>query len=88
MENCILLSKGEELISLIFIYEEQHVHYSIICKNVDNLNFVEQKLLKKFPNMINEEFDYYINDTRLKRGLTFQETKINNGEIITIKKRE
>ena len=43
LENSILLSKGEELISIIFIYEEQQVHYSIICKNIDNLAIAEQK---------------------------------------------
>ena len=88
LENCILLSEGEELISIIFIYEEKNVHYSIICKNVDNLPFAEQKLFEKFPEMKPEEYDYYINDTRLKRGFTFKERNINNGAIITVKKRD
>ena len=88
LDNCILLSKGEELISIIFIYEAQQIHYSLICKNVDNLAIAEQKLFEKFPEMKEEEYDYYFNDTRLKRGYKFKEKNINNGAIITIKKRE
>ena len=88
LENSILLSKGEELISIIFIYEEQQVHYSIICKNVDNLAIAEQKLLDKFPQMKDEDYDYYMNNTRLKRTYKFKENKVNNGDIITLKKRE
>ncbi len=88
LENSILLSKGEELISIIFIYEEQQIHYSIICKNVDSLTIAEQKLLDKFPQMKEEDYDYYMNNTRLKRTYKFKENKVNNGDIITLKKRE
>ena len=88
LENCIILSKGEELISIIFIYEEQNVHYSIICKNVDSLNIAEQKLMDKFKEMKEEEYDYYLDNTRLKRTKSFKENKIDNGAIITIKKRD
>ena len=88
LESSILLSEGEELISIIFIYEEQHVHYSIICKNVDSVSVAEQKLFEKFPEMKDEEYDYYLNDTRLKRGYKFKEKKIENGAIITLKKRD
>ena len=88
LENSILLSKDEELISIIFIYEEQKVHYSIICKNVDSLTTAEQKLFDKFPQMKEEDYDYYKNNTRLKRTYKFKENKVNNGDIITLKKRE
>ena len=88
LESSILLSEGEELISIIFIYEEQHVHYSIICKNVDSVSVAEQKLFEKFPEMKDEEYDYYLNDTRLKRGYKFKEKNIENGAIITLKKRD
>ncbi len=88
LENCIILSEGEELISIIFIYEEQNVHYSIICKNVDSLNIAEQKLMDKFKEMKEEEYDYYLDNTRLKRTKSFKENKIDNGAIITIKKRD
>jgi hypothetical protein len=88
LDNCILLSKGEELISIIFIYEEQQIHYSLICKNVDNLAIAEQKLFEKFPEMRDEEYDYYFNKTRLKRAYKFNENNVNNGDIITLKKRE
>ena len=88
LENCIILSEGEELISIIFIYEEQNVHYSIICKNVDSLNIAEQKLMDKFKEMKEEEYDYYLDNTRLKRTKSFKENKIDNGAIISIKKRD
>ena len=88
LDNCILLSEGEELISIIFIYEEQQIHYSLICKNVDNLAIAEQKLFEKFPEMKDEEYDYYLNKTRLKRAYKFNENNVNNGDIITLKKRE
>ena len=87
MESCLLLSEGEELISIIFICEEEHIHYSVICKNVDSLSIAEQKLIEKFPIMKEEEFDYYLNKKRLKRVNIFKENNINNGSIITIKKR-
>ena len=88
LENSICLSEGEELISIIFIYEEQHVHYSIICKNIDSLAIAEQKLFDKFPKMKEEEYDYYLNNKRLKRAYKFKENKVNNGDIITLQKRD
>ena len=88
LESCLLLSEGEELISIIFICEEEHIHYSVICKNVDSLSIAEQKLIEKFPIMKEEEFDYYLNKKRLKRVNIFKENNINNGSIITIKKRD
>ena len=88
LENSILLSEGEELISIIFIYEEKKIHYSIICKNVDSLAIAEQKLFNKFQEIKDEEYDYYLKDTRLKRGYKFKEKNIENGAIITLKKRD
>ena len=89
LDNSICLSEGEELISIIFINEEEKVHYSIICKNVDFFAVAERKLFEKFPpKMKEEEYDYYFNGTRLKRAYKFKENKVNNGDIITLKKRD
>ena len=38
--------------------------------------------------MKDEDYDYYMNNTRLKRTYKFKENKVNNGDIITLKKRE
>ena len=88
LEKAIKLGEGEELISIIFIYEEKKIHYSIICKNTETLNTAEKKLSEKFPELDEIEFLHYFNDKKLKKKKTFKDQGLENGSIIILKEDE
>ena len=43
------LFKGEKLMSIIFISQNEDIHYSIICKNTDFFSGLEKLLYEKYP---------------------------------------
>ena len=88
LEKSIQIGVDEELISIIFIEQEENVHYSVICKNTDKLSAPEDKLFKKFPNLKDYDYDYYFNKKRVKKGRNLKENNITNGDILTLKKRD
>ena len=49
------LNKGEKLMSLIFMSVDQNIQCSIICKNSDKFNQIENKLYEDYPEY--SEFD-------------------------------
>ena len=85
LEPSIQLEEGEELISVIFVNESKKLHYSIVCKNVDKISIVESKLFDKKPELKEEEFAFYLNNKRLKRGITLKDNNVKNGDVITLK---
>lgn len=88
LEKAIKLGEGEDLISIIFIYKEKKIHYSIICKNTDTLNTAEKKLSEKFPELDEIDFDHYNNEQKLKKKKSFKDQRLENGSIIILKETE
>ena len=79
------LSKGENLISVIFTSSDQNIHYSIICKNTEKFSKLEQKLYKKYPEYSKSDNYFLVNGSRIKKYKTLNENKIKNSEIIILK---
>ena len=42
-----ILEKNEKLISIIFSSVSQNIHYSIVCKNTDDINKLERELYRE-----------------------------------------
>ena len=43
------LKKNEKMISLIFTSDDKKIHFSIICKNTEKFNQLEEKIYEKCP---------------------------------------
>ena len=84
LENSIQLNEGEELISIIFINEEKKIHYSVIIKNTDPIRDVEDKLIKKYPELKKADLTYTFNGKKVLPKFSSKENNINNGDILNI----
>ena len=53
------LEKEEKLMSVIFVYSNKEIHYSIICKNTEIFSSIENLLYKEYPKYSETE-NYFI----------------------------
>ena len=84
----IILEENEKLISVIFASSDQTMHYSMICKNTDNLSDLEKKLYKEFPNFIESDNIFLCKGTVINKYKTFESYNIKNGDILVLNKRD
>ena len=82
----IILEKNEELISIIFCYKEKNRFYSMICKNTDSINNLEEKLYKEFPELSGNSNSFLFKGKNIDKFQTFNDNKIKNGDMIIINK--
>ena len=82
----IILEENEELISIIFCYEEKNRFYSMICKNTDSINNLEEKLYKEFPEISDNNNSFLFKGKIIDKFQNFDNNKIKNGDLVIIKK--
>ena len=82
----IILEKNEELISIIFCYEEKNRFYSMICKNTDSINNLEEMLYKEFPEISDNNNSFLFKGKIIDKFQNFDNNKIKNGDLVIIKK--
>jgi len=78
------LSKGEKLISVIFTSSDQNMYYSVICKNTQKFNELEQKLYKNYPEYSESNNYFVINGNIVNKDKSLEENNIRNNEIIIL----
>jgi len=78
------LNNGERLLSVIFYYKDKNIYHSIICKNTDKFNRLEEKFYEQYPELSELELRYKINDKKIHRFKTLEENLIKNSDIINI----
>ena len=84
----IILEENEELISIIFCYKEKNRFYSMICKNTDSINNLEEKLYKEFPELSGNNNSFLSKGKNIDKFQTFYYNKIKNGDMIIINKNQ
>lgn len=84
------LSEGEKLMSIIFVSRDQKIHYSIICKNTDKFNQIENKLYENEDYSEYSETDniFIVNGLKVKKNKSLDENKIKDNDIIILDIRE
>ena len=83
-----LLEKNEKLMSIIFSSVEQKMHYSMICKNTDNIYKLEGELYKEYPQY-SETVNYFMGKGKLLNKFhTFESNNIKNGDVIIVNQRD
>ena len=81
----VKLSDGEKLISIIFVSADQKVHYSVMCKNTDIFNTIENILYKEHPEFMKPNNDFYVEGNKINKYKSLEFNKIKNNDIITLK---
>ena len=83
-----ILDKNEKLMTIIFISFEEDIHYSLICKNTDKFNKIENLLYEKYPEYEESENYFTVNGNKIIKSKTIEQNKINNSDIIILNKFE
>ena len=83
-----ILEKGEKMLSVMFISVDQHVNYSMICKNTDTINKLEADLYKEYPNLSETENYFMCKGSVLNKFQQFKELNFKNGDVIVVNQRE
>ena len=84
--NPFNLLKGEKLMSIIFISDDQKLHHSLICKNTDKFAKIECKLYEIYPEYVETE-NYFINNgVKINKYKSIEENKIKDSDIIILNK--
>ena len=78
------LNPGENLMTVIFISDDQKVHYSFICKNTDKFKDLESKLYEKYPEYSKTENYFLSNGRTIIKSKDLDFNKIKNSDIITL----
>ena len=76
------LKAGETLLPLIFVTSDQKVHYSLICKDSEKFNSVENRLYEVYPQYEEEENYFTANGIKITKSKTLKENGIKYSNII------
>ena len=83
-----ILEKNEKLMSIIFSSVDQKIHYSIVCKNTDNINKLEGELYKEYPQFSETDNYFMCKGKLLNKFHTFESNNIKNGDVIIVNQRD
>ena len=79
-----VLEKNEKIMSIIFSSVNQKVNYSMVCKNTDTINRLEEKLYEEYPNLSESENYFLCKGQLLNKFQSFEKNHIKNGDIILL----
>ena len=80
------LNEGEKLMSVIFTSSEQSFYQSIICKNTEKLNNLENRLydIDRYKNYSETENYFMAKGNKLNKSKTLEQNRINESDIIVL----
>ena len=83
-----ILEKNEQLMSIIFSSVDQKIHYSIVCKNTDKINKLEEELYREYPQFSETDNYFMCKGKVLNKFHSFEKNNIKNGDVIVVNQRE
>ena len=83
-----ILEKNEKLMSIIFASVDQKIHYSIVCKNTDKINKLEEELYREYPQFSETDNYFMCKGKVLNKFHSFEKNNIKNGDVIIVNQRE
>ena len=78
------LEEGNDLLPIIFIFVEQKIYYSIICKKTDKFCLIENKLYDIYPQYLESENTFYVNGNKINRFKTISDNNIKYSDIVSV----
>ena len=82
------MERNEKLMSIIFASVDQNIHYSIVCKNTDNINKLEGELYREYPQFSETENFFMCKGKQLNKFHSFENYDIKNGDVIILKQKK
>ena len=67
-----------------FISVNQEINYSIICKNTQRFNEIENKLYDVYPKYSENENYFIVRGQRVIKNKTLEENHIENNDVIIL----
>ena len=83
-----ILEKNEKLMSIIFSSVSQNIHYSIVCKNTDDINKLERELYREYPQFSKTDNYFMCKGKVINKFDTFESNHIKNGYVILVNQRD
>ena len=83
-----ILEKNEKLMSIIFSSIGQNIHYSIVCKNTDDINKLERELYREYPQFSETDNYFMCKGKVINKFHTFECNHIKNGDVILVNQRD
>ena len=83
-----ILEKNEKLMSIIFSSVGQNIHYSIVCKNTDDINKLERELYREYPQFSETDNYFMCKGKVINKFHTFESNHIKNGDVILVNQRD
>jgi len=80
------LNKNEKLMTIIFTTYDENFYYSVICKNTERFNIIENKLYDVYSDYSNPENYFFVNGRKINKVKTLEQNGIKNNSIIIINK--
>ena len=80
------LGENEKLMTVIFIPPDSKIHYSLICKNTDKFNRIENVLYEQYSEYQESENYFTANGIKIIKSKTLEENKIKFSDVITLNK--
>ena len=80
------LNENEKLLSVIFTTYDESLYYSIICKNTERFNTIENKLYDVYSDYSNPENTFVFNGREINKVKTLEQNGIKNNSIIILNK--
>jgi hypothetical protein len=78
------LKEGEKIMSIIFTSVDQKVCHSIICKNKEKFNIIENKFYEAYPDYLETENFFTLNGKKVNKYKTLDDNNIKNNDIILL----
>ena len=79
------LKEGEKLLCVNFESIDQKIrNYSMICKNTDNFNILENRLYKDNTDYYETENYFTVNGIKIHKNKTLEENNIHNNDVIVL----
>ena len=79
-----ILERNEKIMSIIFASVDQNIHYSIVCKNTDNIHQLEGELYREYPQFSETENYFMCKGKVLNKFHSFESNYIKNGDVIVL----
>ena len=74
--------------SIIFSSVSQNIHYSIVCKNTDDINKLERELYREYPQFSKTDNYFMCKGKVINKFDTFESNHIKNGYVILVNQRD
>ena len=59
-------------------------NYSLICKNTDIFNYIENRLYEDYKEYYNTENNFTVNGNKINKNKNLDENNIHNNDVIVL----